>query len=344
MKLLRFLLFPFSILYDVITSIRNWCFDVGILKSTSFTIPVIAVGNLNVGGTGKTPQIEYLIRLLKNDYKIAVLSRGYKRKTKGFQVVNDFHSAEDVGDEPLQFFKKFKEITVVVDADRTNGIKQLLKSENQPEIVLLDDAFQHRKVKATFYILLTKYGDLFRNDFILPAGNLRESSRGVKRADCIIVTKCPHNLSLDEQKSIIKKLKVYDNQKVFFTSIDYDDEVQSKTQKIPMQQLKNKEIVLITGIANPKPLLDYLTEKKMRFTHLQYPDHYNFSTKDIAKINEVFNTILSEEKIILTTEKDYVRLKNKLNNVFYIAIKSKFLTDEPTFIFWLKDVIKNRLH
>lgn len=192
MKLLRFLLFPFAVLYDIITRVRNWFFNLGILKSTSFNIPVIAVGNLSVGGTGKSPQIEYLIRLLKDDYNIAVLSRGYKRKTEGFQIVNDAHTAEDVGDEPLQFYKKFKTaITVAVDADRTNGIQQLLQRNNPPKIVLLDDAYQHRKVTASSYILLTKYNDLFVDDFLLPTGNLRESRRGAKRAKVIVVTKCP---------------------------------------------------------------------------------------------------------------------------------------------------------
>lgn len=341
MKLLRFLLFPFAILYNLVTTIRNWCFDLGILKSTSFDIPVIAVGNLSVGGTGKTPQIEYLIRLLKNNYTIAVLSRGYKRKTNGFITIDSTHSAEDVGDEPLQFFKKFSnKITVAVDTNRTNGIEQFLQSKKPPQIVLLDDAYQHRKVKASFYILLTKYDDLYIDDLLLPTGNLRESKQGAKRANCIIVTKCPTNLSFESQEKISRKLRPAKNQQVFFTSIEYDSELKGD-KKISVKELKNKEIVLVTGIANPTPLLNYLTKENVRFTHLQFPDHHNFSTKDIIKINRIFSTIPSEEKIILTTEKDYVRLADKLSNTYYITIRTRFLTNEKNFISLINNSLKN---
>jgi tetraacyldisaccharide 4'-kinase len=195
MNFLRKILFPFAVLYGFITSIRNFLFDYRILKSYSFPIPVIAVGNLSVGGTGKTPQIEYLIRLLSNKYKIATLSRGYKRKSEGFILANATSNAEILGDEPFQFYKKFPNIQVAVDANRKNGIEQLLSQSNKPDVILLDDAFQHRKVKAGFYILLTAYNDLFINDFMLPTGNLRESRSGAKRADMIIVTKCPRDIS-----------------------------------------------------------------------------------------------------------------------------------------------------
>ncbi len=329
MKILRFLLFPFSILYGAITSIRNYLFDVEVLKSTSFNIPVIAVGNLSVGGTGKTPQIEYLIRLLKKDYKVAILSRGYKRKTKGFQIVNNNHTAQDVGDEPLQFFKKFNNIIVAVDADRVNGVNQLLKTENPPNIVLLDDAFQHRKVKAGLYILLTKYNDLYIDDFILPTGNLRESRRGAKRADIVIVTKCPTDLSTEKQNEIKQRLKLK-NQKVFFTSIEYDENLKGK-KELTITDLKEKEIVLVTGIANPNPLLKYLSSNNINYKHLKYPDHYSFSNSDIEIIKQTFNKLQSENKIILTTEKDYMRLKNKVDNLYYISIKTKFLANEYDF-------------
>lgn len=330
MKLLRFLLFPFGIIYGVVTGIRNWCFDIGIFKSASFNIPVIAVGNLSVGGTGKTPQIEYLIRLLKNDYQLAVLSRGYKRKTNGFIQLNNSHTAEDVGDEPLQFFKKFgNEITVAVDADRTNGISTLINSNNKPAIVLLDDAFQHRKVKASNYVLLTKYDDLYINDFILPTGNLRESRRGAKRANFIIVTKCPVDLSLKEQCLIIEKIKPLAEQQVFFTTITYSNKLRGAFN-ISVNDLHFKELVLVTGIANPKPLLEYLKEKKINFKHLKYPDHHHFSKSDIKNIENAFLTITSNEKIILTTEKDFVRLEGKLNSLCYLAIETSFLNNEST--------------
>lgn len=340
MKLLRFLLFPFAILYDLITSIRNWCFDVGILKSTEFDIPVIVVGNLSVGGTGKTPQIEYLIRLLKDDYVVAVLSRGYKRKTNGFIQLNKSHTAEDVGDEPLQFFKKYgNDISVAVDANRTNGIQQLLKNEKKPEVVLLDDAFQHRKVKATFYILLTKYDDLYANDFLLPTGNLRESRRGAKRAEVIIVTKCPTDMSKETQEGIRRKINPKENQQLFFTTIDYDNQLYG-SETLHIDELQQKEVVLVTGIANPNPLLQFLSDRNVQFQHLKYPDHHHFSENDINKINSVVNRLSTEKKVLLTTEKDYVRLSDKLSNLLYIKIESKFLTKTNLFDSLIKLLIK----
>lgn len=341
MKLLRFLLFPFAVLYDAITRIRNCFFNLGVLKSTKFKIPVIAVGNLSVGGTGKSPQIEYLIRLLKADYKIAVLSRGYKRKTKGFQLLNDLHTAEDVGDEPLQFYKKFKnEVTIAVDADRTNGIQQLLKSENPPEVILLDDAYQHRKVTASCYILLTKYNDLFINDFLLPTGNLRESRRGAKRAKAIIVTKCPENLSKIEQCELERRINPLPNQEVFFSSIMYDEQL-GGTENLSLQDLTNMEIVLVTGIANPSSLLTFLTERKIKFQHINFPDHHHFSDANLKNIQQKFEQIESSEKYIITTEKDFVRLEGKLKNLAYIGIKNKFLGDEKSFDRLVLNEIKN---
>ncbi len=342
MKLLRFLLFPFAVLYDAITRIRNWFFNLGVLKSTSFDIPVIAVGNLSVGGTGKSPQIEYLIRLLKDNYKIAVLSRGYKRKTEGFQLVNDTHTAEDVGDEPLQFYKKFKnDITVAVDADRTNGIQQLLQTHNPPEVVLLDDAYQHRKVTASSYILLTKYNDLYVDDFVLPTGNLRESRRGAKRASVIVVTKCPENLSKAEQEKIVRKLNPKSYQKVFFTTIAYDENLKG-TEELAISDLKDKEVLLVTGIANPKPLLNFLKEKEIGFKHLNFPDHHNFTQQDISTIKKSFDELLSQQKIILTTEKDYMRLEGKIDPLNYISIKSDFLNEEKVFNSLVLEEIKKK--
>ena len=341
MKLLRFLLFPFAVLYDVITTIRNWFFDIGIFKSTSFNIPVIAVGNLSVGGTGKSPQIEYLIRLLQDDYMIAVLSRGYKRKTKGFQIVNDNHQAIDVGDEPLQFYKKFKnKITVAVDANRTNGIQQLLKSKNPPEIVLLDDAYQHRKVEASTYILLTKYNDLFSDDFMLPTGNLREGRRGAKRADVIIVTKCPEDLSEVDQKNILKKINPAKNQQVFFTTISYNEGLKGAS-KLSISELKNKEVLLVTGIANPKPLLNYLDAKKIKYKHLNYPDHHNFTKDDIDKVVKTKQELSSLNSIVLTTEKDFMRLSGKIENLYYISIQSEFLNNSEIFNDFIFSQIKS---
>ncbi|HNP32738.1 MAG TPA: tetraacyldisaccharide 4'-kinase, partial [Flavobacterium sp.] len=267
MNLLRKLLFPFAILYGFITSLRNFLFDKGILKSHSFDIPVIAVGNLNVGGTGKTPQIEYLIRLLSPKYKVATLSRGYKRKSKGFVLADANSNAEILGDEPFQYYKKFPNIQIAVDADRKNGIEQLLKQSSKPEVILLDDAFQHRKVRAGFYILLTAYDDLFCDDFMLPTGNLRESRSGAKRANVIIVTKCPSNITEVEQEKIREKLMRFlsrhdmtrRNDKVngvFFSYTDYDDKVYNDTESLAVSEVKTAQKILLAGIANPKPFFD----------------------------------------------------------------------------------------
>lgn len=332
MKLLRFLLFPFAVLYDVVTTIRNWFFELGVLKSTSFDIPVIVVGNLSVGGTGKTPQIEYLIRLLKDTHKVAVLSRGYKRKTTGFQIVNSKHAAADVGDEPLQFYKKFKnEVTIAVDADRTNGIQQLLKSDVSPQVVLLDDAYQHRKVKGSSYILLTKYDDLYVDDFILPTGNLRESRRGANRAAIIIVTKCPENLSEVTKEKIKIKINPSKNQQLFFTTISYDKNLKGAEFELTIADLKHKDVLLVTGIAKPNSLLSFLSKENINYKHLEYADHYDFNAQDILKIEKEFNDLPSKNKMILTTEKDYMRLQGKLKNMCYITIKSTFLSEEEKF-------------
>lgn len=325
MNFLRKILFPFAILYGFVTQLRNFLFDIGILKSHTFKIPIIAVGNLSVGGTGKTPQIEYLIRLLSKDHKIATLSRGYKRKSKGFILADEKASAEILGDEPFQFYQKFPEINVAVDADRKNGIEQLL-SHSKPEIILLDDAFQHRKVKAGFYILLTAYGDLYADDFMLPTGNLRESRNGAKRANAIIVTKCPPNLSEAEQDEIWKKIDPDFNQQLFFTYIGYDHQVFSEDSVLDAGQVKNTKKVLLAGIAKPQPFFDYL--KNENDLLLEYSDHHDFSDADIESIK---NTAAGN--IIITTEKDFVRLQGKIpkNQLFYLPIKSDFVLDHLGF-------------
>ena len=321
MNLLRKLLFPFAILYGLITSIRNFLFDKGILKSYSFDLPVIAVGNLSVGGTGKTPQIEYLIRLLSDKYKIATLSRGYKRQSKGFILAEASSTAAILGDEPFQFYKKFPSIQVAVDADRKNGIEQLLSQSNKPEVILLDDAFQHRKVKAGFYILLTSYGDLYSDDFMLPTGNLRESRSGAERANVIIVTKCPFNLSLDEQHDIKKKLKVSESQELYFTFIAYEEFIYAENRKINVNEIQSAAKILVAGIAKPEPFFAYLQDSND--VCLSFPDHHSFTDKDILEIKN-----LAKNNIIITTEKDYVRLKGSLpsEQLFYLPIQSSFVS------------------
>jgi tetraacyldisaccharide 4'-kinase len=326
MNLLRKLLFPFAILYGLITSIRNFLFDKGILKSYSFDLPVIAVGNLSVGGTGKTPQIEYLIRLLSDKYKIATLSRGYKRQSKGFILAQANSNATLLGDEPFQFYKKFATIQVAVDADRKNGIEQLLSLPEKPEVILLDDAFQHRKVKAGFYILLTSYGDLYSDDFMLPTGNLRESRSGAERANVIIVTKCPFNLSLDKQNAIKNRLKVAENQELYFTFIAYEEFIYGENRKINVNEIQSAAKLLVAGIAKPEPFFAYLQDTND--VCLSFSDHHNFTDKDILEIKN-----LAQNNIIITTEKDYVRLKGSLpsEQLFYLPIQSSFVSGSENF-------------
>lgn len=328
MKFIRYVLFPFAVIYDLITSIRNFCYDKGVFKSTSFSLPVIAVGNLSVGGTGKTPQIEYLIKLLQGK-KTAVLSRGYKRKTSGYVLLNDTHSSEDVGDEPLQFFRKFPNTSVAVHANRVEGIERLNKEVN-PEVILLDDAYQHRKVRAGFYVLLTKYGDLYAEDFILPTGNLRESRRGSKRANVIVVTKCPEVLSEEEQQKIIQRLKPAKHQQVFFSKISYTNTLKGSIS-LTLDELVDHEVLLITGIAIPQPLLDFLDKKQISYKHIKFPDHHHFSSSDIDGINGQFDAMDSEKKLILTTEKDYVRLSHRIKDLSYIEIETQFLQGQKEF-------------
>ena len=326
MNLVRIILFPFAILYGVITSIRNFLFDKGILKSYTFNISIIAVGNLSVGGTGKTPQIEYLIRLLSPKYKIATLSRGYKRQSEGFVLADSTSNAEILGDEPFQFYTKFNNIQVAVDANRKNGIEQLLSQTEKPDVILLDDAFQHRKVKAGFYILLTSYGDLYADDFMLPTGNLRESRNGAKRANIIVVTKCPATLSLVEQNKIKAKLKLLPHQELYFSYIDYDDFVYSDDKKLKVSEIKIVDKLLLAGIAKPNPFFAYLQSDNDE--KLVFPDHHHFTESDIKAIENK-----SRNKKIITTEKDFVRLKGSIpkEQLFYLPIRSAFLSAGDNF-------------
>jgi len=338
-KFLRKIAFPFSILYGLITSLRNYLYDVAILKSTEFKTPTIVVGNLSVGGTGKTPQIEYLIDLLKNDHKIAVLSRGYKRKTKGFLIADSTVSAEIMGDEPFQIYLKYPEVIVCVDANRTNGITKLEQLENPPKVILLDDAFQHRKVRGGFNILLTTFENLYVNDTMLPTGDLRENASGANRAQAIIVTKCPANISETAQAEIIKKLHPKAKQQVFFTAITYDTHLKGEST-INLSDLTDFEILLVTGIANPTPLTAYLKSKKLHFKHLKYPDHHHFSLNELEEINSAYESLSATNKIILTTEKDYVRIFGKLKNLHYLSIKTTFITHKNEFDNFIKNYVE----
>jgi len=319
---LRKILFPFSIIYDLVTTIRNFFFDKGVFKSKTYDLPVLVVGNLSVGGTGKSPMIEYLIRLLKEKYHLATLSRGYRRKSEGFVLANELSTADDLGDEPMQFHEKFSDVNVAVDGDRQNGISQLQQLVN-PDVILLDDAFQHRKVTAGFYVLLTKYDRLYTDDLLIPGGDLRESKRGASRAHAIIVTKCPKDLTIQKQNEIIKKITPTKDQRVFFTSITYSEKVYGFEEEIVLDSLKNITFTLVTGIANPTPLINHLNKLNLDFEHIAYKDHHNFSKKELKQ--------LSEKQFILTTEKDYMRLKGSLKNVCYLPIITEFLSDGNLF-------------
>jgi len=302
MKFIRIILFPFVPIYFLVTWFRNLAYDKGWFKSMSYDFPVICVGNLSAGGTGKTPMVEYLIRLLKDETKLATLSRGYGRKTKGFLLAKDNITATELGDEPFQFYHKFKdEITVAVDEDRQHGIAALRTLKSKPEVVILDDAFQHRKVKAGYNILLTTYANLYVDDFVLPTGNLREPKKGAKRANIIVVTKCPELLSQEEKEAIVLKLKPKVYQYVFFSHIGYNDSVLNETEKVGLNALKS--FTLVTGIANAKPLVNYLKSQQLDFNHIEFKDHHNFTADDVKKLSKLDR--------IVTTEKDYMRLKNE---------------------------------
>jgi tetraacyldisaccharide 4'-kinase len=260
--------------------------------------------------------IEYLIRLLKANYKIATLSRGYKRKTKGFVLADKTMTALDLGDEPFQFYKKFNDIIVSVDTDRRHGIRQLLALDQKPDIILLDDAFQHRKVKAGLNVLLASYDKLYCNDIVLPTGNLREPKSGAKRADVIVVTKCPELISEDQKQQIITRLKPLDHQSVFFSSIVYSDKVKNSIEEKRLHDLKDNRFTLVTGIANSKPLVEFLQFEGLKFEHLNFKDHHEFSEKEIE--------YLKKKGVIVTTEKDFMRLEpyfKNANSLYYLPIE-----------------------
>ncbi len=298
--------------------LRNYFYDKGILSSKTFETPTICIGNLSAGGTGKTPMVELLIGILKDNYKVAVLSRGYKRKSEGFVLADNSATVETLGDEPFQIFSKFSDITLAVDADRRNGITTLEK-EIQPEVILLDDAYQHRKVTCGFSVLLTSFGNLYVDDWYLPTGNLRDSKKESRRAQIIVVTKCPENLSEEVRKTILNKLKPESHQQVLFSYLSYDDTLRTVDSSIAFDDLRTKEVTLVTGIANPQPLVDYLRSKGLRFEHLKFKDHHDFSNSEI--------TILRKKQCILTTEKDFVRLKEKLDHLYFIPVQHRFFGD-----------------
>lgn len=331
-KSFRVLLLPISILYGIVIIIRNWLYDKGYLKSAQFNFPLICVGNLAVGGTGKSPMVEYLITLLRPHFKIATLSRGYKRKTKGYVLANNQTTALEIGDEPMQFHLKFPDISVAVGEERIVAIPQLLQDKPDLDAIILDDAFQHRQIRPDFNILLTAYDDLYVNDFYLPTGELRDHPASAKRAKVIIVTKCPVDLNEKKKNQIIKQLKPKPYQKVFFTAISYGTPYHIITkEERPLG--KYDEILMVCGIANPKPLKDYLFDNVATYYMQAYSDHHIFTIDDWHEMVAKFRSIQALDKIILTTEKDAVRLikfhQELLHQPFYVLpIQHQFLFNE----------------
>ncbi|MBT8312592.1 MAG: tetraacyldisaccharide 4'-kinase [Flavobacteriaceae bacterium] len=316
MQLLRKLAFPLSLLYALVVFLRNRFYDYGWLPSRSFGTAVVCVGNLSVGGTGKTPMTEWIISRLSTSKKLVVLSRGYRRKSRGFRIVNPDSSVAESGDEPLQMAIKFPEITVAVDSNRTRGI-HCIEQEYAPDVVLLDDAFQHRKVKPKLSILLTAYGKLYSDDWYLPTGDLRDHRREARRASAIVVTKCPADMSDSEKSQIIAQLKPRRGQMVLFASLVYNQELQGQKGVLSLDDLLGKHFTLVTGIANPGPLVDYLKGRQMHFEHRSYPDHHVFTKKEITELEAC--------AVVITTEKDFMRLKDTLPNSYYLEVRHKFL-------------------
>jgi tetraacyldisaccharide 4'-kinase len=333
-------LYPLSLIYGIVTIIRNILFDTGILRSTEFRIPLICVGNITVGGTGKTPHVEYIADFLRKNFKIVVLSRGYKRKTHNFQMADSSSTIDQVGDEPLQIFKKYPDITVAVDKNRVHGVNRILNNKPDTEVIILDDGFQHRSIIPGFSILLTDYNRLMIKDSLLPYGRLRERITGMRRADMILVTKCPEDLSPMARRLIIKEIDKAPYQNLYFTTLTYKNPLPVfplKDEYInPLNSIDNiTEIILLTGIANPAPLKKYLDKYSSNIKHLCYADHYRFVENDIEKIIKEFNSLSSPVKYIFTTEKDATRLREFTNIAesvqsafWYIPVGIDFLNND----------------
>jgi tetraacyldisaccharide 4'-kinase len=330
LKLFRFILLPFALIYSIITDFRNLLFDKKILKSSGFDLPLINVGNLKIGGTGKSPHVEYICNLLKTEFEIAILSRGYGRKSSGFKKVNLNNKASEVGDEPLQFKTKFPEIDVNVCESRVDGVIEIIAENQNVDAIILDDAFQHRSIKAGLNILITEYSNLFSSDFILPLGRLRERRHSAKRADFIVVSKCPENISESEKSIISKSINKYTDKDILFSSIKYkqayhlfdDSEI----------DLTIDEALFFSGIASSKNALEYLKTIFKKTHHKSFSDHFKYDENSISKILKDFDNIESKSKILLTTEKDAVKLKEfdilKKYPIFVLGIEIEFLGND----------------
>lgn len=354
MKSWQLLLYPLTALYAAITDLRNYFYDHNYRKSFAFETILINVGNITVGGTGKTPHVEYLIRLLKDHYQLATLSRGYGRQTKGFILANPQSTAEQIGDEPLQFYHKFApQIQVAVGEERALAIPSILLEYPDTQIIILDDAYQHRPVRPNFNILLTDYHRLFYQDYPFPSGLLRESRKGAKRADAVIVTKCPHNLPTDEQSQMETNIRRYTQAEtpIFFTSIRYaSPDLAAFTQAQAETPNFQSSVLLFSGIAQSQPLENYVAEAFNLAEVMRFPDHHRYTPKDIQAIKDKFKTLPSPSKILLTTEKDYMRLRApdlqlllQDTPLFFLPIEVYFLNKGESFNQIIRNLIEHAL-
>lgn len=328
---------PLSWFYGLGVRFRNTLFETGFLKSRSFSIPVISVGNITVGGTGKTPHVEYLIRLLQDHSRVAVLSRGYKRKSHGFQIANESSTARTIGDEPFQMKQKYPKVIVAVDKNRVHGIEALNQQHHDIDVILLDDAFQHRYVKPGINILLVDYHRLIIYDTLLPAGRLREPLTGKNRADIVIITKCPKDLKPMEYRVITKAMDLYPYQQIFFTTLEYGDlkPIFKKEGTLAnLEQLKNHHVLLLTGIASPRQMKEDISPMVSKLSMLSFPDHHAFNQKDIEQISSEFAKLPSP-KCIITTEKDAARIiglkglcEEIKENIYILPVRIKFMLNQ----------------
>jgi tetraacyldisaccharide 4'-kinase len=332
MFLLRVFLFPLAVMYDLITRLRNRLYDLRLKPSTRFDIPVIGVGNLAVGGSGKTPMIEYLIRLLRPQYRLATLSRGYGRRTTGVRVAGKSDNADTIGDEPYQLHLKFPEVAVAVGEDRVLAVPALLDESPETAVILLDDAFQHRRIKAGLEILVTEYSRPFYRDYVLPSGRLRESRAGAARAHLVVVTKCPPDLSAAEEAKIRASIARYTGRPVFFAGIRYGQPLPFGGHAFPLRD----KVLLVTGIANPEPLRSHISANFVITRHLAFGDHYRYSVNDMERIR----SLVTEDMSVLTTEKDRVKLEKLVDGskgsgyrlpLFYLPIEMTFLKNGEDF-------------
>jgi tetraacyldisaccharide 4'-kinase len=329
LKPLRIILFPFSLVYYVVILLRNWCYDKKLFPTQSFGLPIICIGNIAVGGTGKSPMVEFLLRELGGSYQLATLSRGYKRKTTGYILANENTSALDIGDEPMQFHLKFPHLAVAVGEERIAAVPQLLHDRPNTAAIVLDDAFQHRSISAGFNIVLTDYSNLFTRDWYLPTGDLRDQKSSIRRADIIVVTKCPPDLSRATADEIITEINPLPTQQVFFSGIRYGA-LYHLVHRTNFAITSDLEVLLVTGIANPRPLKKILTDETRSYEQMVFSDHHIFTIDDLNDIAARFAAMTATKKIILTTEKDAVRLvkfSKELQNlpVYVLPIEIQFL-------------------